>query len=189
MAACYQKCHLSRWLGSPTELASTVTHPIKRVKEEPSSDSKVLILSLKPLTISDLDYEDVCIPCTQTDHYTASDAESQAKFDDDEPYKSDGGLRALILCTRQAHAGLGKWDADAKHACWNKKYGAMKAEEAVGVYIILFSSDGKAYWRVQGSCMRSGAQLLMTTLSIRRWCRTMIGTCTASLFARGEHLK
>ena len=166
MAAHHQKHRLSRRLGSPAELAATVTHPVKRVKEEPSSDGEALILSLDPLTISNSDYEDICVPCTQTDHYATSNVESQGEVNDDEPYESDSGLHALVLCTRQACAGQGKWDTDAKHACWNEKYGAMKAEEVVGAYIGSSCSDIEAYWMVQRSCMRSGARPPMTTLNI-----------------------
>ena len=128
----FNKRRLSRRSGSPGELVSATRQPVKRIKEEPSSDGEVHIPSHDPLDVGDSDFEDVYIPRAARDRDAASDAESHVDFEEDGEDESDGGLRALVSRAKQARAGRGKWDADAKRARWNEKYGAMKAEEAVG---------------------------------------------------------
>ena len=136
----FNKHRLSHRSSSPGELVSATRQPIKRIKEEPSSNGEVHIPSHDPLNVGDSDFEDVYIPRAERDRDAASDAESQVDFEEDGEDESDGGLRALVSRAKQARAGRGKqarasrgkWDADAKRARWNEKYGAMKAEEAVG---------------------------------------------------------
>ena len=142
--------------------------PVKRIKEEYSSDGEVQIPSEDPLTVGDSDFEDVYIPHAGRDRNAASDAESQADFEEDEADESDGGLHALVSRAKQARAGRGKWDADAKRARWNEKYGAMKAEEAVGACFCLLGRWVKLTGCPQPSCTRNGAPPPTITSSIRR---------------------
>ncbi|PIL35261.1 hypothetical protein GSI_01986 [Ganoderma sinense ZZ0214-1] len=104
----------------------------KRIKEEVLSDhepSMAAIPELEHLGLSD--DEDVYVPAAIPNPYT-SEAESQAEDDDDDDgNESDGALRALVARAKQARAEPSKWDADAKRARWNEKYGDMDVEEAV----------------------------------------------------------
>lgn len=142
------KRRLSRRSGSPSQLASATDQPTKKIKEEILSDNDAAFdgpgADLPSDQLGQSDNEDVAIPSTMS-HLYASEAESQAGDDDDAGDESDGRLQALVSRTRQARADAGKWDADAKRARWNEKYGAMPLEDAVCTYIQTCCLSGLAY--------------------------------------------
>ena len=128
------KRRLSRRSGSPSQLASATAQPTKKIKEEIISDTEATFdgpgADLTSDQLGQSDDEDVAIPSAMS-HLYASEAESQAGNDDDAGNESDGGLQALVSRARQARTDTGKWDADAKRARWNEKYGVMPLEDAV----------------------------------------------------------
>ena len=125
--------------GSPSQLVSATG--AKRVKAEVISDNEASMATIPELEHLGLsDDEDVYVPPAMANPY-ASEAESQAEDDDGDGDESDGGLRALVSRAKQARAEPAKWDADAKRARWNEKYGAMDVEEAVGMFVFMSGHD------------------------------------------------
>ena len=106
----------------------------KKVKAEPTSDSEVLG-SQDVVNLEDSELDEVYIPDPDG---VASEGSSTGELDDDGDSDAVGAIasRAKHAADHAQSGGPTKWDADAKRARYQERYGDKDPEEALGQFAL-----------------------------------------------------